>query len=324
MRLRDEALPCFGVLLCARIALAEPSSVPLPVPSWTVPEGCPSLDFVQNRVRVLLDRPNFELGSSDLAISGSIALAGDTFVLSLDLASEKGHRERRFEATDCRELGEAAALVLAVTIDPNFVLADKTPRVPFCELPPVPHLAAPAPRVVAAPNRPQPSKASAWELAFEPTLGFGALPSRSVGTRLEFGRRVRQLRFRLSAYYEGSDLVESDGRGGTFTLFGGRGAFGYVIDARRSHLGLGVGFDVGRLSARGFGVEHPKHVQELWLAPAWSLDWTVTVGGSSELGVMAEGFIPLGRPELQLNNSTVFRPHPVGGRAALVLRIAIP
>jgi hypothetical protein len=89
---------------------------------WHAPARCPQRETIDARLRELLP----ELGElvpvgvpARVSVSGRIDLAdGDRWAVSLRFESERGVDERRFSGTDCVALADAAALVIAVGVDP--------------------------------------------------------------------------------------------------------------------------------------------------------------------------------------------------------------
>lgn len=99
---------------------AEPLSL-----AWTAPAGCPSRDDVLAETRRLLG------GKIDsdapLAARAEVALAAPSdYRLRITLDRTPGERPREVHAPTCAELGDAAALILALSLDPASV-ADAPP-----------------------------------------------------------------------------------------------------------------------------------------------------------------------------------------------------
>lgn len=103
------------VIMAVPARAAEPLSL-----AWTAPAGCPSREDVLTEARRLLG------GSieSDTAIAAhaDIALAAPSdYRLRIAIDLGPGERAREVHAPTCAELGDAAALLLALAIDPAAV-----------------------------------------------------------------------------------------------------------------------------------------------------------------------------------------------------------
>lgn len=91
---------------------AEPLSL-----AWTAPAGCPSRDDVLAETRRLLGG-QIE-SDAPLAARAEIALAAPSdYRLRITLDRTPGERPREVHAPTCAELGDAAALILALSLDP--------------------------------------------------------------------------------------------------------------------------------------------------------------------------------------------------------------
>lgn len=121
---------------------AEPLSL-----AWSAPSGCPSLEDVLTETRRLLggadtDAPLTARAAVDLPAPSDYRLR-----ISIDRASEE--RPREIHAPTCAELGDAAALILALAIDPVAVAATPSRSSPQSAAAPPP---PPAPRPLPAPT----------------------------------------------------------------------------------------------------------------------------------------------------------------------------
>jgi hypothetical protein len=317
MSLGRKLLPGLQLVLTVGLAHAEPS---LGGPTWSVPSNCPSLDFVEQRVRSLLARPDFTLTTANLQLRGEITRGEARYWLNLELVNDAGQRTRRFESSSCDELAEAAALVLAITIDPSLSRVPEFPKPEFCERPPLPPPPPTSPVQQSVPPKLPPSHT---HLGLGPSVSLGALPGITPGIRLELGRDFAWMSLVAQTSFESSRLIEADGRGGDFYLVQG-GLGGEITQTfERLRLGLGVNAMAGVLAGRGFGVDRPRRSQKLWLSPGLFVTGMARLGEQSQLGFLLEGFTPLGRPRFQLSEDTVFRPSSAGARLSFVLKSAL-
>lgn len=171
-------------------------------------EGCPAPDRVRADVAARLGYDPFARPSPTLFVEGRVRPAAPGF--AVDLVFRRGDGaligSRRLDASDCGSLGRAAALAVAVTLDPEAAL-----RVPVAP----PDAGAPPPSDAAggpAPQRrdgeaPPPAPAGAgpdgapgpvWSASLRLDAAWGATPLRrlgagpglAVGVRLPVGLRL--------------------------------------------------------------------------------------------------------------------------------------
>lgn len=166
---------------------------------WAAPDACPDETALRESVLALaaLD----EHGEGTLFVDGAIEASGDAFELRLSTRLGALEDERAIRDSDCEALVQAAALLVAVSVDPD--------------VGPPPEDVAPKPEPVAA-AKPQPPRASTpasvpeqpsatvevrpdpprtvrpWKpgavfVGVAPQLEFGALPGLSGGPRVSFG-----------------------------------------------------------------------------------------------------------------------------------------
>jgi hypothetical protein len=107
----------------SRLAIAAVLLGPAPEPpadalglEWHAPERCPQREAIAARVHALL--PGLGDRWPPVQVHGRIDLASEGWTVNLRFESERGVDERRFSGPDCATLGDAAALVIAVSLDP--------------------------------------------------------------------------------------------------------------------------------------------------------------------------------------------------------------
>src|SRR5258708_2813475 len=124
-RARVATIAALGLLLAAIVGLpaarAEPPSFSL---TWDAPPDCPDAATVRHAVERLL------AGESDTSVhvdARATVARGDRGSLRVKLVTVREGRigERTFEATSCRSLADATALIVALTIDPTPVAANQ-------------------------------------------------------------------------------------------------------------------------------------------------------------------------------------------------------
>lgn len=81
---------------------------------WQAPAGCPAAAAVEGRVHELLGRVPAE---HELRAAGVVS-GGPPWRLELETSIGGRSQRRALQAADCRAVAEAAAVILAVSVDP--------------------------------------------------------------------------------------------------------------------------------------------------------------------------------------------------------------
>ena len=231
-------------------------------------------------------------------------------VLTTRVGSFEG--ERQLAATDCGELERAAALVIALMINPEAGAIALPPRAPLSvHAPPTVERAEP---VDLPPRR-------RWALGVDLTLGAGMLPGLGpgLGLRARAGQRwAVEAMATLWASRQAESAAEPSA-GGSFTAVdvGAAGCFN-ARSQRRLAPSLCAGAELNRATANGFGVTDPGQAIGYWLTGfvEGTARWFVTARGSVRLSLMA--LAAAGRPQFSLAGvGTVFQPSILATRGAV-------
>lgn len=113
-----------------------PTSGPIPLDlEWRAPVGCPAPDRVVDAVAALLAREVAIDPTATFVVRGEVGGAAPSFSIELDVDGPRGTEHRRLEASTCELATDAAALVIATSIDPGAVARTldrpaETPRAP--------------------------------------------------------------------------------------------------------------------------------------------------------------------------------------------------
>lgn len=292
-RRSTTALLLGGSLLAAAglSALAARAEPPLSL-SWRAPEGCPSRETVLAEVTRLLGRDH---ARSSIQAEATVDRSGDGHRLRVILRSDKTPRVRELTAPTCEELGDAAALILALAIDPSAV-ASAPPRAAEGDA------GAPAPPPPTAdagvakkepsappkdPPRPPPRRAATVEsppapksLRTHAQIGLemgafrGAMPRAQVG--LAFA--MPPLRLEVTGMFGWGGRISAPSvptAGAELWLAGGSlsGCFERALDgdARGPSAALCAFFEAAAMRAASFGVTSPDRAVAPWIAPGAQL-----------------------------------------------------
>lgn len=213
-------------LLCPMGARAEESRQRLTV-EWRAPTPCPTAAELERAIGGHLGHSLHTTGQQPLAVTADVVEAGGHYRVRLRFESRSGVEERSLEHPDCSKLLDAAALLVALAIDPRGVTERQSVAAPPAPVgqptsedvqtpspgssatpgePPRP--LAPPPRAAKEPARTSPRAASTdasrprapqvpWEYligAFG-LVGAGALPGAAPGVGVDFA--VRRQHFEL-------------------------------------------------------------------------------------------------------------------------------
>ncbi|WP_437939657.1 hypothetical protein [Sorangium sp. So ce341] len=324
----------------ARAAPAEPRTIDL---RWEAPDGCPPADEVRSEIDRLLGT---SAQRQPIAVEIAVARRGGAR-LRLDLrirAPVPG--ERAIHGDDCAAMARAAALIVAMSIDPdaaarNAAAQPAQPARPQARggdgaaapPPPVPGRAPRSPPPAASPPPPAASRPPPPdERGVEGALWLSAqveqalVPAIGIGVAAGGGLRVGWLRADAAAGVVPSSSGRIDGltAGAEFRLWF------LEADACARALGLPLGVYVcalGRqhwLLARGRDVDEPfTRTAPIFAAGLGALlEWRVAAPLKVEGALHA--LVPLQRPRFVVENleGTVYRPPAAGLSARLGLALA--
>jgi hypothetical protein len=280
---------------------------------WAAPPECPQLHHVTAEVEHHLGQPLGAEREQRLAIAGTVT--ADTsrgFIASIAVTTEHGTRTRELVHQDCRKLSEAAALVVAITIDPTLsakfpeAVTPITPSEPDSatqEVAPPPPLPVAPPIVTTEPapvlraDTPSPTPPPAdtrrdWRFtgALISSLIEGPLPELGVGVGARFSaERSLFAGGALIAYFfprpapidvDSSAVIELDLLSVTLS-----GCFRPV--SGRLSFGLCPGLVVGDLRGVGKGLDNPRTQHDRYSAVAFEAvgSYETRVGAVAMLGL---------------------------------------
>lgn len=112
----------FGLAVCGFVSVAYAETPKLPA-TWRAPSSCPQEPAFFLELEGFLGRGLSALDDPKLDIVGEVQAAGSEYVAELRIKTKLGSQRRELVHRDCAELTEAAALVAALAIDPNLVVA---------------------------------------------------------------------------------------------------------------------------------------------------------------------------------------------------------
>jgi hypothetical protein len=215
-------------------------------------------------------------------------------------------------ASSCAELAEAAALILALLIDPG--LRDELDLQAGVQ--PVDEPPRDVPRAAYPPR---------WRLHAGPVVATGALPAVAGGFELGGARRAGPLQVGFGAVgFPASEREVSASKGGKFMLFAGRlqGCFSPFtgIDVLAC-----MTAELGFLRAKGYGTAEDRARTVLWASLGPCVEAAVPLTATLSLRAAAELLLALQRPQFVLENvGPVYQPAPASGRVTLGVLLFFP
>jgi len=292
------------VILCAMAALstgaAEPGS---PAPSlqleWEAPPPCPGqAEVVAEVARLVGRRPRVPADRLLVVRARASAAPDGSWQLQMILATRDGIRERTLKSRSCAEVADAAALIMAMAIDPAAALA-------------------------ARPQPPEPGPAPEARSWFAVVRGgaaadAGMLPGLGPGVIFGAGAALGGFSIEAQAAYwppRRADLPGRPGVGGELRAWSGGLQASWWRRARVEG-GLVAGVDAALYTGTGYGVTDRATAHALSLgvvagpAVRWRIGERFALRLDSGLGLM------IIRPRFTLQDlGTVFQPGALVGRA---------
>jgi len=284
---------------------------------------------IGEQVGVLLGRPLASVPDADFSVEIAPA-PGNSWRLRLDLVDRRAGaaggapRSRELTAASCAELADAAAVAIAMSV--RALDAGEPPATPARPPAPMPPAATAPPadatvRTTAASSAPE---RITPVLTLATVAGIGALPGPGLGLQLDVGAQISFIRLvARGALFASQEKRLADDTGGDFLL-----AFGALLACASQAVGkptlLGcAGFELGRLSGEGLGIDRPRLGTVTWLAPTAEVGIHFPLTPKLAVVVRAGAAVPLQRPDFVIDPTVrIHRPASIDGRAALGLEWA--
>ena len=301
--------------------------------AWTAPPTCPDREQVLARAARLLGREPGRSLERALTVQASVErLPDDSWQLQLTLGDHSPARV--VTASSCEELGDAAALLIALSIDPNLDPSGAAPAAgPVVAPEPEPAKALrvpPAPAPAVPPATPAPTNGATaanrasvpLELRFSAALALwtGRLPGLAPGAmvRASVVRKRLSLSADLGFFPPQHAGITGSEAGGELWLASAGSKLGYAFTSDSATLVPQLGLELQWVRGAGSGVEHPSSAQALLVS--------VEAGGRAGLvlsrhwNAFAEGAVSVlaWRPGFVLDRiGDLYRPDRVGLRFGL-------
>jgi hypothetical protein len=243
--------------------------------------------------------------------------------METELAGRPGRRS--LEAASCQDLANAAALIIALMIDPNAVAARATSSRPVAA-PPRPPAALPAAQPRPAPEKG--SRAVQYFAGLHAAGSYGTLPSIDAGLGGGIGLQGRRWRAELRGTYglrrdQKAMAAAPAGAYGQFNL--AAAVFAGCFNFGRESLAYGPCADgeLGVVSAKGFGVSQGFPANTFWSALGAGGYAAISLGHHISLPLHIDVLAPLRRSQFVFKNEpqVVFQAPAVGVRMSVGIEL---
>ncbi len=284
--------------------------------SWQAPASCPSRGQVSGEIARLLGGIIRVPQGGDIT-ARAVVEHGLTWSLAMDteLAGRPGRRS--LEAASCQDLANAAALIIALMIDPDAVAAHATTPQPAAAPPPV---TAPPATATAPDRKPRVVEFLVGILA---AGSYGTLPSIDAGLGGGIGLQGRRWRAELRGSYglrrdQKAWAAAPAGAYGQFNFWAVAFAACFNVGSESLAFGPCADAEVGVTSAKGFGVSQSLPADTLWSALGAGGYAAISLGHHLDLPLHLDVLAPLRRSEFVFKNEPerVFQAPAVGVRVS--------
>jgi hypothetical protein len=282
--------------------------------TWSAPDACPRAHDVTARMARLLSRSTAP--HPELVAEAQVSAEDAAFALEMRIWQSGRPAYRRLRATSCRELSDAAALLLALLVDPALQIEPepeppRAPRGPRSR-------AAPAPQTNPEPRARTRSSGFVWGAAGGAVLDWAAVPGPAPGLSGAVSGELLRLRVELGALWLPlskhvvSDAAGESEKGGQFRLIAGsaRLCHAFLVSPRLSACAAS---ELGALRASGFGTASDRSRSVVWAAAGPGVVAAIPFAGSAALALGGDLLFALNRPRFELDNVGLAHRPPVAG-----------
>lgn len=282
-------------LPCAASAQAGSPTSELPI-EWRAPESCPDEQALIRRLDALLGEEPRDLGKLS-SVRGVVRETPGGKQLTLDVEESGQHSTRQFEARDCVDLIDAAALAIALALH-----GESAPP-PAAE--PAPISEAPARELDAQPPAPAP-RPLGWSLAAEAAVDSGALPELALGV----AARARVLFGAWSVdghglFLPSQSVALGNAEAVAFSLLVGGVRSCRQLLERAVHVAACGSLEAGQFRATGDHLQPSRTLKDLWLAAGGGGEAQARIGGGVWLQIRLEPVVPFGRKRYAVDDTQV-------------------
>lgn len=317
-----------GVWLVAALVASQGSREPGVSVTWTSPPGCPRQAALEEDVESLLGRRLDAPFDRWVDVRATVKGVNGAFTLVITGDGSSGPFRRELEDASCTALAQAAALIVALAVDPSMgeEASSPPPSPPPPPPPPAAPPAAPAPR---SPPPPPPSAKLPFGIPW-PRLGLfaggvaagGARPT--VGPGILAGGAIFWRYFRVEGHaaywFREAALI---GRGSAdVSLISVSGRACPTIPAWIFEVPLCLGLEGGQLRVDPVEIPGAEPSRTFWGAAVFSGGVAWAPLDPLAVRLQGEAFVSVFRPSYELASAgEAYRPSLFGGRGSLTLEV---
>jgi hypothetical protein len=313
-------LTAVAVLLASAAAHATPSAR-LVYSRARGAEPCPDEDALRQAVRARVGYDPFFAWAKKTIVASMAAAVPRGFVATVNLIDEQGmeHGARVLRTEgECGELREAAALAIAIAIDPRSLMPrPAAPEPAPKESTPPPVRPASPPAEKASPERFARRSAGRsapvsliWEISAGAVASAGVTPQPAAGLELGAALGWRGLSFGIEGHVDAPASVRAVG-GGVISSW--LAAAALLSCWRGGSLILCSVVQAGSIQTESEGVSNPRTQSILWLAAGGRFGVLVPLQSDAALRLRSDVVANLAPATLQLNTQDQWTQSPVAG-----------
>jgi hypothetical protein len=273
-----------------------------------------------------------------LAVTGDALEVNEGFEVELRFESKEGPAQRVLTGRDCKELAKAAALVIALAVDPGVKInpnrqsALETASEPATEqpAPPPPAPVASSKKIEVSPEPPPPAPRKPLPISMEGFIGgaaeLGTVPDLALGARLGASFGIGAWRATLVGELFPARVYDADQNTRLrLSVATGSLLLGYAIGLGEHAVTPELGLRLGNLSASAQDADAPSSADSLLFGPLLGLRGTLRVAGPLGFWLGLHGGAQLQRPRLLVENrGLAHQPEPVWVAGSLGISLSWP
>jgi hypothetical protein len=269
---------------------------------WSAPADCPDRNAVFAEVLKLAGVK--AASAHHLKARATIRPAGETgWILSLVTELEGVSGERTLSGVSCGSLSDAAALMLALILNPE--VAIKTPPPAIAQEP------TPSAATIASAEHDHQWPRPTWLLGAHAGVQVGVLEDLSPSIALTFGIGLGQFAMRLVPSLTPPQKIYAEGGLGGRLWAGAVAVLGcWATPMVWPVLTPCLGFEATWLQGRGLSVVHPHDANVYWVSGELALFAGLPLGHGLMLEMGGIGLLPLTRPRVDLENGEILVSRP--------------
>ncbi|MFO0615686.1 MAG: hypothetical protein U0414_24035 [Polyangiaceae bacterium] len=292
---------------------------------WYAPPGCPDQGSVLADIARLSTRTG--VGADATTISGVVLESDRGWAVELSMARGAAPaRHRHVEGSSCREVSDAAAVIVALALDTAAAEADEPPPPPTKPKTSTPEAPRTSPPTAPTPPAPAPSLPIGWRLVAFGGVDFAALPTPSPGGGVSggitFGRN--RVTLRASAWAPRPAYLASSASGADVGLYVGAAQYCRVLVLGVVGLSACGAIEAGALVAESFGLRQDGAGTSAWFAPELSLSTEIHAAKHFTAALDVSGLVPTIRDNFTVDADVVYRTSVIDGRVTLSIGFEAP